>query len=29
VNTTFGGALTGTWLQNRAVSQLSQRKNCQ
>jgi len=29
VNSTFGGALTGTWLQNRAVSQLSQRKNCQ
>ncbi len=29
VNATFGGALTGSWLQNRAVSQLSQRKNCQ
>jgi len=29
VNSTFGGALTGSWLQNRAVSQLSQRKNCQ
>jgi subtilisin family serine protease len=29
VNSNFGGALTGTWSQNRAVSQLSQRKNCQ
>ena len=29
VNSTFGGALTGTWLQNRAVNMLSQRKNCQ
>ena len=29
VNSTFGGALSGNWAQNRAVSQLSQRKNCQ
>jgi hypothetical protein len=29
VNTTFTGALSGTWAQNRAVAMLSQRKNCQ
>jgi subtilisin family serine protease len=29
VNSTFGGALTGNWVQNRPVSLLSQRKNCQ
>ncbi|MCX7032723.1 MAG: S8 family serine peptidase [Arenimonas sp.] len=29
VNSSFGGALTGNWAQNRAVSLLSQRKNCQ
>ncbi|HQZ31429.1 MAG TPA: S8 family serine peptidase [Arenimonas sp.] len=29
VSSTFGGALSGNWVQNRAVSQLSQRKNCQ
>jgi len=29
VNTTFTGALSGSWVQNRAVSMLSQRKNCQ
>jgi subtilisin family serine protease len=29
VNSSFGGALVGNWVQNRAVSQLSQRKNCQ
>ncbi|PZO09028.1 MAG: hypothetical protein DCF27_07290 [Lysobacteraceae bacterium] len=29
VNSNFGGALSGTWTQNRAVSELSQRKNCQ
>ncbi len=28
VNSSFGGALTGTWAQNRAVGLLSQRKNC-
>jgi len=28
VDTTFGGALIGTWVQNRAVAMLSQRKNC-
>ncbi|MBW8367530.1 MAG: S8 family serine peptidase [Arenimonas sp.] len=28
VNTAFGGALLGTWVQNRAVAMLSQRKNC-
>ncbi len=28
VNSSFGGALTGSWLQNRSVSLLSQRKNC-
>ncbi len=29
VNSSFGGALVGNWAQNLAVSQLSQRKNCQ
>jgi len=29
VNTSFTGLLTGTWIENRAVAQLSQRKNCQ
>lgn len=29
VNTTFTGLLTGSWTENRAVAQLSQRKNCQ
>ena len=29
VNSSFGGALTGNWVQNRPVSMLSQRKNCQ
>ena len=29
VDSGFGGLLSGTWQQNRAVSQLSQRKNCQ
>jgi len=29
VNSSFGGALTGNWVQNRPVAQLSQRKNCQ
>ena len=28
VNSSFGGALTGTWTQNRPVGLLSQRKNC-
>ena len=28
VNSTFGGALSGNWVQNRSVSLLSQRKNC-
>ncbi len=28
VNSTFGGALTGNWVQNRSVAMLSQRKNC-
>ena len=29
VNSSFGGALVGNWVQNRPVTQLSQRKNCQ
>ena len=29
VNSSFGGALSGNWVQSRPVSQLSQRKNCQ
>ncbi len=29
VSSTFGGLLFGNWSQNRAVAQLSQRKNCQ
>jgi hypothetical protein len=29
VNSSFGGALTGNWVQNLPVAQLSQRKNCQ
>ncbi len=29
VNSTFTGLLSGTWTENRAVAQLSQRKNCQ
>jgi hypothetical protein len=29
VNATLSGALAGNWVENRAVSQLSQRKNCQ
>ena len=29
VDSAFGGLLSGSWQQNRAVSQLSQRKNCQ
>ena len=29
VNTSFGGALSGNWVQNRPVSLLSQRRNCQ
>ncbi len=28
VNSTFGGALSGNWAQNRGVALLSQRKNC-
>ena len=28
VNSSFGGALVGTWAQNRSVGMLSQRKNC-
>jgi len=29
VSSSFGGALSGNWVENRAVAQLSQRKNCQ
>ena len=29
VNSSFTGLLTGTWVENRPVAQLSQRKNCQ
>ena len=29
VNSSFGGVLTGNWVQSRPVAQLSQRKNCQ